>query len=140
MLRTRAAPAWMERCDYLPTARRRGDEQHHGQALYRSLDGTPIKNTGAGAAMMRIEAARRVFPRCWFNESTTEGGRDALGYYHERQDEKRSIGLGPEHDWSSRAADAFGYMAISYEEPTVKNASRSNRRSAELLRGTHWSM
>ena len=27
--------------------------------------------------MMRIEAARRVFPRCWFNESTTEAGRDA---------------------------------------------------------------
>src|SRR6516165_7970801 len=26
--------------------------------------GIPIKNTGAGAAMMRIEAARRVFPRC----------------------------------------------------------------------------
>jgi hypothetical protein len=25
---------------------------------------TPIKNTGAGAAMMRIEAARRIFPRC----------------------------------------------------------------------------
>jgi len=75
--------------------------------------GIPIKNTGAGAAMMRIEAARRVFPRCWFNDSTTEAGRDALGYYHERQDEKRSIGLGPEHDWSSHAADAFGYMAIA---------------------------
>ena len=56
-------------------------------------------------ATMRIEAARRVFPRCWFNDSTTEAGRDALGYYHERQDEKRSIGLGPEHDWSSHAAD-----------------------------------
>ena len=40
--------------------------------------GIPIKNTGAGAAMMRIEAARRVFPRCWFNETTTEAGRDAL--------------------------------------------------------------
>jgi hypothetical protein len=37
-----------------------------------------------GAYMMRIEAGRRVFPRCWFNESTTESGRDALGYYHER--------------------------------------------------------
>ena len=36
--------------------------------------GTPIKNTGAGAAMMRIEAARRVFPRCWFNDSATEAG------------------------------------------------------------------
>jgi len=26
------------------------------------------KNSGAGAAMMRIEGARRIFPRCWFNE------------------------------------------------------------------------
>ena len=88
--------------------------------------GIPIKNTGAGAAMMRIEAARRVFPRCWFNDSATEAGRDALGYHHERQDEKRSIGLGPEHDWSSHAADAFGYMAIAYEEPPV--SSRRIRR------------
>jgi len=44
--------------------------------------------------------------------------RDALGYYHERKDEHRDIGLGPEHDWSSHAADAFGLMAISYEEPS----------------------
>jgi phage terminase large subunit len=49
---------------------------------------------------MRIEAARRVFLRCWFNETTTEAGRDALGYYHERRDPNRNVGLGPEHDWS----------------------------------------
>jgi hypothetical protein len=42
--------------------------------------------------MMRIEATRRVFPRRWFNETATEAGRDALGYYHERQDEKRNVG------------------------------------------------
>jgi hypothetical protein len=41
-----------------------------------------------------------------FNERTTEAGRDALGYYHERKDESRNVGLGPEHDWSSNAADA----------------------------------
>jgi phage terminase large subunit len=69
---------------------------------------TPIKNTGAGAAMMRVEAARRIFPRCWLNEKTTEAGRDAPGYYHERRDENRNVGLSPEHDWSSHAADAFG--------------------------------
>lgn len=40
-----------------------------------------ISNQGAGAAAMRIEATRRIFPRCWFNELTTEAGRDALGYY-----------------------------------------------------------
>jgi phage terminase large subunit len=51
------------------------------------------------------EAARRIFPRCWFNEKTTEAGRDALGYYHERKDENRNVGLGPEHDWSKADSD-----------------------------------
>jgi phage terminase large subunit len=40
---------------------------------------------------------------------------------HDRRDENRNVGLGPEHDWSSHAADAFGYLAISYEEPPVKS-------------------
>jgi phage terminase large subunit len=77
-----------------------------------------VKNQGRGAAAMRIEAVRRNFPKCWFNESTTEAGRDALGYYHEKKDEARNVGLGPEHDWSSHGADAFGLMAIAYEEPS----------------------
>jgi phage terminase large subunit len=77
----------------------------------------PIKNQGRGAAGMRIEAVRRIFPKVWFNEDTTEAGRDALGFYHEKKDEERNVGLGPEHDWSSHAADAFGLMAIAYEEP-----------------------
>ena len=76
-----------------------------------------IKNQGKGAAMMRIESARRLFPRIWFHEATTEAGRDALGWYHEKKDETRSVGLGPEHDWSSHAADAFGLMCLAYEEP-----------------------
>ena len=71
---------------------------------------------------MRIEAVRRVFPKIWFNEATTESGRDALGYYHERKDENRNVGLGPDHDWSSHAADAFGLMAINYEEPSRTRA------------------
>jgi hypothetical protein len=44
-------------------------------------------------------------------------------HFHERKDENRNVGLGPEHDWSSHAADAFGYMAISYEEPPVKSTA-----------------
>jgi phage terminase large subunit len=77
----------------------------------------PVKNQGPGAAMMRIEALRRLAPQLWFNEATTEPGREALGFYHERRDETRNIGLGPEHDWSSHAADALGLMAICYEQP-----------------------
>ena len=76
-----------------------------------------VNNQGRGAAMMRIEAVRRILPMCRFNEATTEPGRDALGYYHECRDENRNVGLGPEHDWSSHAADAFGLMAICYEGP-----------------------
>lgn len=81
-----------------------------------------VKNQGRGAAMMRIEAVRRVMPQVWFNEGPTEQGRDALGYYHERRDEARNVGLGPEHDWSSHAADAFGLMAVHYEQPSKRTS------------------
>lgn len=77
-----------------------------------------VPNQGAGAAKQRVEAARRLFPRMWFNADTTEAGRDALGWYHEKRDAARNIGLGPEHDWSSHAADAFGLMCIAHEEPS----------------------
>jgi phage terminase large subunit len=62
----------------------------------------------------------------WFNEATTEPGRQALGFYHEKKDEVRNVGLGPDHDWSSHAADAFGLMAVCYEEPgRAANFNRS---------------
>lgn len=78
---------------------------------------TVIPNQGKGAAGFRIEAVRRLFGSFWFNETTTEPGRAALGWYHEKRDEERGIGLGPEHDWASHGSDAFGLMAIAYEAP-----------------------
>ncbi len=80
-----------------------------------------IPNQGMGAAMQRIEAARRLFGRMRFNAETTQAGREALGWYHEKQDAERDIGLGPEHDWSSHGADAFGLMAIYYNEPQAES-------------------
>ena len=73
---------------------------------------TVVPNQGKGAAAARIETARRYFPSVWFNEETTKGGLEALGWYHEKRDDVRQIGLGPEHDWSSHGADAFGLMCI----------------------------
>jgi phage terminase large subunit len=83
---------------------------------------TVVPNQGKGAAKARIEALRRIFPYIWFDESTTEGGRAALGWFHEKKDEERNIGLGPNHDWSSHFSDAAGLMAIAYEEPKKKDA------------------
>jgi phage terminase large subunit len=81
---------------------------------------TVVPNQGKGAAAARIEAARRMFPSIWFDKDTTSGGRDALGWYHEKKDDARGIGLGPEHDWASHGADAFGLMCVAYEEPRQK--------------------
>ena len=90
------------------------------------FDVVVVPNQGKGAAKMRVEAARRLLPNCYFNEKTTQGGLDALGWYHEKRDEQRNIGLGPEHDWSSHAADAFGLMCVAYEEHAAPNADHSN--------------
>lgn len=83
---------------------------------------TVVPNQGKGAAKARIEAGRRWFPSIWFNEETTRPGLDALGWYHEKKDEIRQIGLGPEHDWSSHGADAFGLMCVAAEQITTPRA------------------
>jgi phage terminase large subunit len=76
-----------------------------------------VPNQGKGAAKQRVEAARRRFPMVWFDKDTTEGGRLALGWYHEKIDDIRGMGMGPEHDWSSHSSDAFGLMCVAYQEP-----------------------
>ena len=45
--------------------------------------------------MMRVEAPRRLGPQIYWNEATTEPGRDAIGFYHERKDDARNVGFSP---------------------------------------------
>jgi phage terminase large subunit len=87
---------------------------------------TVVPNQGKGAASARVEAARRLFPRMWFNDGPTQGGREALGFYHEKIDEVRGIGLGPDHNWASHSADAFGLGAIIYQEPSERKPDPRN--------------
>ena len=108
------------------------DASYEGFFRQAGYQVTVIANQGKGAAMARIEAARRLFPSIWFNAATTGAGRDALGWYHEKQDEKRSIGLGPEHDWASHSADAFGLMCVAYEEPRIKAREPQFRKRAVI--------
>lgn len=92
-------------------------------------------NAGKGAALIRIDAVRQMLPACRFNEATTKGGREALGWYHERKDEARGIGLGPEHDWSSHAADAFGLVATFREIARGQDSWRSSKPLRRNLAG-----
>lgn len=83
-----------------------------------------VANQGKGAAMKRVEAARRLFPNIWFDQDKCSAGLDALGWYHEKRDEDRSIGLGPEHDWASHGADSFGLMCVDHEEPYLPSSRK----------------
>lgn len=77
---------------------------------------TVVPNQGRGAAISRVNALRRVFPSIWMHEQTTGPGLEALGWYHEKWDDERDIGLGPDHDWASHGADAAGLMAVVAED------------------------
>lgn len=94
------------------------DVTYEGALKKAGFEVAVIPNQGRGAALKRIEVARRLFPNIWFDEQRCRGGIEALGAYHERKDEVRGIGLGPEHDWSSHGADAFGLMCIAHEQPS----------------------
>jgi phage terminase large subunit len=118
---------------YLPHDGAHGDKVHstsYESALrdagtYGEWDVLVIPNQGTGAAMSCIETARRIFNRVHFKEETTEAGRESLGWYHEkRSSDERDVGLGPNHDWSSHDADAFGLLAIVYDEPPGRPPER----------------
>lgn len=82
---------------------------------------TQVIPSPPGAVMQRIEAGRRLFPRMYFDVDRTKAGRAALAAYHEKRDEKRNVGLGPNHDWSSHGADAFGLGCLAYGEPPARS-------------------
>jgi phage terminase large subunit len=120
---------WMRENDYTPKTAQiwlpHDGETHDRvyrvsyESAFRDADYkvTVVPNQGKGAAKQRIEAGRRLFPSIWFDEVKTAPGREALGWYHEKKDEIRGVGLGPEHDWASHGADAFGLMCVTYEPP-----------------------
>lgn len=67
-----------------------------------------------------ISTARLLISRMYFDEHKCAVGIDALRQYREKRDEKRGINLGPLHDWSSHAADAFRYLCMGFSETQPK--------------------
>jgi phage terminase large subunit len=68
-----------------------------------------------------INAARTVFPNCWFDEVKCADGLQALRRYRYEVDEiTGQFSKQPLHDDASHAADAFRYLALSLKAPIVK--------------------
>jgi len=63
-----------------------------------------------------INAVRVFLPKCWFDEKNCQRGIDALKLYRSDFDDKlQALRPGPIHDWTSHAADAFRYLAMTLD-------------------------
>jgi phage terminase large subunit len=95
-----------------------------------------VPNQGAGAAMIRVETVRRIFPRVWMSTKCEDaGGLGRLAAYREKLDERLNIGLGPLHDDASHGADAFGSMAVYAEQNGTLQNTAANAMS-KLMSGS----
>ena len=77
----------------------------------------------------RINAARRILPRCSFHATKTEKGRDGLSAWAYVYDEERKeFSKEPDHNWASHDGDAFSYGAQVLEEQIVPKVEDSRQR------------
>lgn len=75
----------------------------------RTVQVLPVSSIADG-----INAARVIFPQCWFDESKCADGLQALRHYRYDVDpETGQFSRKPLHDHNSHAADAFRMMAMA---------------------------
>lgn len=89
-------------------------QQRYGRHKVRMIE--------IGKLEMGVQAVRRIFPRCMFDEDNTKQGVRCLENYHREWDnEKKVFRNAPTHDWSSHGADCFRYLAMAYKEEKPQN-------------------
>lgn len=77
----------------------------------RVLERSPSKAT-------MINAARTVFPRCFFDEEKTSDGIQALRHWQFKVDPVTgNRSKEPFHNWASNGAEAFCYLALAVQQP-----------------------
>ena len=74
-----------------------------------------------------IHSLKMVLPKCWFDGDNTKPLIDALRHHHRKYNEKmKMFSNKPVKDWSSHAADAARYMALSITDlPRQKATAQS---------------
>jgi phage terminase large subunit len=90
-----------------------------GKSRLEVIESLGLKNLQP-APMHRLEdginAVRVFLPKCWFNAEKCARGIDALKLYRAEYDDKlQALRPRPVHDWTSHAADAFRYLALTLD-------------------------
>jgi phage terminase large subunit len=66
-----------------------------------------------------INAARTIFPNCWFDRENAADGINCLRHYrYEVDPDTKQFSKTPVHDHYSHGADAFRYIGLMIKEPT----------------------
>jgi hypothetical protein len=77
----------------------------------------------------QINAARDIFPSCWFHEANCAEGIKALENYRKAWDDKNGCYMShPLHNWASNGADAFQILAVAHEFKSVQSHKPIRRR------------
>lgn len=88
----------------------------------------PFEVTPKIGLMDGVNAARALFPRCWFDEERCRVGLECLTHYRKAWDDKHRVFLDhPVHDWASNGADAFRGGAVRRKIPTGSRGSGGSR-------------
>jgi len=80
-----------------------------------------------------INAARTIFPNCYFDREHTADGLACLRHYrYEVDPETKQFSRNPLHDHYSHGADAFRYIALMIKEPPKR------KKSAQIAMASGW--
>jgi phage terminase large subunit len=102
--------------------------RHTIEEQVRAANLGKVRIVPKGSIVNRINAARTVFPRCYFDAVKTEPGVLRLrNWRYEVDEETGSWADKPFHDDNSNGADAFTYFAVSMTEAPAINRPRPER-------------
>jgi phage terminase large subunit len=88
------------------------------EATMRQVGGFGVQVLPKSSIEDGIQAARTIFPNCWFDE---EKCLDLITYLRKyRYDDVHTSSNKPLHDENSHASDAFRYLAMGLKEPRTK--------------------
>ena len=92
-----------------------------------------------------INAARMLMGKCWFDETRTARGLEALQHYRRdfntRLNEFKAT---PVHDWASHGADAFRGLAVRHLTPSgrrpreLRNFDQVEKKHQDMLVDHYW--
>lgn len=114
-----------------------GDKSRSIEQLLRAA-GRKVRVAAKMSIHSGINAARTIFPQCWFDEAKCADGIQGLRHYQWKPDSANGTESAvPLHNWASHPSDAFRTMAVSIKTPASLEQRGEDQRSRISSSG-HW--